>query len=72
MTLPKKAIVPTTSDDDLLNDWLKKNPEFTTKELEVYLDKSKATVRKIIADLLEKHKVIRIGNGPSTRYVVKH
>lgn len=71
VTLPKKAIAPPTSDDDLLNDWLKNNPEFTTKELEVYLDKSKATVRKIIADLLEKHQVIRIGNGPSTRYVVK-
>ncbi|GEK35504.1 RNA-binding domain-containing protein [Kurthia sibirica] len=71
VTLPKKTIDTPTSEDGLLNDWLKGHPEFTTKELEVYLDKSKATVRKIIADLLEKNRITRIGNGPSTRYQVK-
>ncbi|MBQ0138576.1 MAG: AAA family ATPase [Kurthia sp.] len=71
VTLPKQTINTPTSEDSALNDWLKDNPEFTTKELEAYLNKSKATVRKIIEDLLEKKRIIRIGNGPSTRYQVK-
>lgn len=72
VTLPKQNIVTPPSEDGLLNDWLKVNSEFTTKELEVHLDKSKATVRKIIEDLLEKNRIIRIGNGPSTRYQVNN
>ena len=65
------AFLP-TSEDGFLNDWLKENPKFTTKELGAYLNKSKATVRKIIKDLLEKKRIIRIGNGPSTRYKVNN
>lgn len=70
ITLPKQTIDTPTSEDKLLNDWLTVHSEFTTKELEAYLNKSKATARKIIEDLLEKKRIIRIGNGPSTRYQV--
>ena len=70
VTLPKQTIETPTAEDNVLNEWLKDNPQFTTKELETYLNKSKATVRKIIEDLLEKKRIIRIGNGPSTRYQV--
>ncbi|MBS7344192.1 MAG: hypothetical protein KIG60_00770 [Caryophanon sp.] len=71
VTLPKQTLEIPTAEDNMLNEWLKDNPEFTTKELETYLNKSKATVRKIIENLLEKKRIVRIGNGPSTRYQVK-
>ncbi len=70
VTLPKQILDTPTSEDGVLNDWLMEHPEFTTKELEVYLNKSKGTVRKIIEDLLQSGQIIRIGNGPSTRYQV--
>lgn len=71
VTLPKQTIVTTLTEYAELDDWLKQHPEFTTKELEVYLNKSKGTVRKIVVDLLEKGQIIRLGNGPSTRYRVR-
>lgn len=71
VTLPKQTIATTLTEYAELDDWLKEHPEFTTKELEVYLNKSKGTVRKIVVDLLEKGQIIRLGNGPSTRYRVR-
>lgn len=71
VTLPKQTIVTTLTEYAELDDWLKQHPEFTTKELEVYLNKSKGTVRKIVVNLLEKGQIIRLGNGPSTRYRVR-
>lgn len=71
VTLPKQTIATTLTEYAELDDWLKQHPEFTTKELEVYLNKSKGTVRKIVLNLLEKGQIIRLGNGPSTRYRVR-
>lgn len=71
VTLPKQTIATTLTEYAELDDWLKEHPEFTTKELEVYLNKSKGTARKIVVDLLEKGQIIRLGNGPSTRYRVR-
>lgn len=71
VTLPKQTIATTLTEYAELDDWLKQHPEFTTKELEVYLNKSKGTVRKIVVNLLEKGQIIRLGNGPSTRYRVR-
>lgn len=71
VTLPKHTLHTPTTEDEALYDWLKEHPEFTTKELETHLNKSKGTVRKIVADLLGKGQIIRLGNGPSTRYQVK-
>lgn len=71
VTLPKQLLDTPSSEDEKLNDWLVVHQEFTTKELEVYLNKSKGTVRKVIADLLGKGKILRLGNGPSTKYQVK-
>lgn len=71
VTLPKQTIATTLTEYAELDDCLKQHPEFTTKELEVYLNKSKGTVRKIVVDLLEKGQIIRLGNGPSTRYRVR-
>lgn len=71
VTLPKQTLDTPTIEDDELNNWLLEHPEFTTKELETYLNKSKATVRKIVADLLESNRITRLGDGPSTRYKVK-
>lgn len=71
ITLPKQTLPTPTSDDEQLNTWLNAHSEFTSKELEVYLNKSKATVRKILEDLMQNGHIVRIGNGPSTRYKVK-
>ena len=70
VTLPKQVIVTTLSEDTLLSAWLQEQSEFTTKELEAFLNKSKGTVRKIIEGLLQERKIARIGSGPTTRYQV--
>ncbi|MFF5996540.1 RNA-binding domain-containing protein [Lysinibacillus sp. KU-BSD001] len=71
VTLPKITPHTPTTEDELLLDWLKNHAEFTSKELEVYLDKSKGTVRKILEELMLNGRIIRIGSGPTTRYKVK-
>lgn len=70
VTLPKQIIENTDAEDDDLQNWLMDHPDFTAKELESYLNKSKGTVRKIISELLQTNQIIRIGNGRSTRYKV--
>lgn len=68
VTLPKKTLPTPTRENEVLTNWLGQNKEFTSKDLENYLNKSKGTVRKIIEDLLQSGQIKRIGKGPSTRY----
>ncbi|TCI77745.1 AAA family ATPase [Exiguobacterium sp. SH0S1] len=68
VTLPKQMIAAPSSEENMLEQWLDQQSEFTTKELEAYLNKSKGTVRKLIEQLIAERKIIRVGNGPSTRY----
>lgn len=68
VTLPKQvAQNPLTNEGSLAN-WLANHDEFSSKELELFLNKSKATVRKLLDELIQTHQVERIGNGPTTKY----
>lgn len=68
MTLPKQKRTTPDADENELEHWLSQRSEFTTKELEAYLNKSKGTVRKLIEQLIAERKVTRVGNGRTTRY----
>ena len=68
VTLPKIFLATPTVEDEILSDWLAQNEEFASRDLENYLNKSKGTVRKILEDLLHSRQIVRIGNGPKTRY----
>ncbi|MGN7479565.1 RNA-binding domain-containing protein [Solibacillus silvestris] len=70
VTLPKTVLPTPHEDNEAITDWLAQNQEFTTRELETYLNKSKATVRKIIEELLHSGQIIRVGSGPQTRYQI--
>lgn len=70
VTLPKTVLPLPHEDDEAIMDWLAQNQEFSARELETYLNKSKATVRKIIEELLDTGQIVRVGNGPQTRYQV--
>lgn len=48
VTLPKNVLPTPTEENEILANWLAENREFTARDLENYLNKSKATVRKII------------------------
>ena len=55
--------------------WLTKtevshNRYVTLDYISDYLNKSKGTVRKIVEELLQSGQIVRIGNGPKTRYRV--
>lgn len=68
VTLPKQQLTTPDSDENELEQWLSQQSEFTTRELEAYLNKSKGTVRKLIEQLIAERKVTRVGNGRTTRY----
>lgn len=54
-----------------MRQFLSTHPQFTAKELESYLNNSKATTRNIIDELLQHHQIARIGNGRATKYIVQ-
>lgn len=70
VTLPKNVLPTPTGEDEMLADWLAENREFTARDLENYLNKSKGTVRKIIEKLLQSGQIVRVGSGPKTKYEV--
>lgn len=70
MTLPKLQVVPPLQLDNKIEQWLHDQETFTARELEEYLNRSKGTVRKIIESLIKEHRILRVGNGPSTKYIV--
>lgn len=70
VTLPKNVLPTPTEDDEVLTNWLAQNKEFTARDLESHLNKSKGTVRKILEELIQSGRVVRIGSGPKTRYGV--
>ncbi|QKS73030.1 AAA family ATPase [Paenalkalicoccus suaedae] len=70
VTLPNALPDAELRDDLQVTEWLKNHPTFTSRELETFLDKSKASTRKIISDLLQEGRITRQGKGPSTTYKV--
>lgn len=71
VTLPKQEIVLHHHQGEQLSTWLQNTDTFTAKELENYLDRSKATVRKLLKELMNTNQITRIGKGPATKYQVK-
>lgn len=68
VTLPKQLTQNLPTIDENLSNWLANHHEFSSKELELFLNKSKATVRKLLDELIQTQQVERIGNGPTTKY----
>lgn len=70
VTLPKYISLTPTDENEALSNWLAQNKEFTARDLENYLNKSKATVRKILEELIQSGQIMRVGSGPKTKYQV--
>lgn len=68
VTLPKKPLLIVQTEEEQLTTWLTLHPEFSAKELETFLNKSKTTVRKILDKLIVANQIERIGYGPKTKY----
>lgn len=72
VTLPKKDQTTRDEIDESLNNFLESKSSFTAKDLEIALNKSKSSVRKLLAELVNQNIINRIGNGPATRYKKSH
>lgn len=70
VTLPKKPLLVVQTEGEPLTAWLSDHPEFSAKELETFLNKSKTTVRKILDKLIVANQIERIGHGPKTKYQI--
>ena len=70
VTLPKYISLTPTDENEALSNWLAQSKEFTARDLENYLNKSKATVRKILEELMQSGQIMRVGSGPKTKYQV--
>ncbi|MBD8036654.1 putative DNA binding domain-containing protein [Solibacillus sp. A46] len=70
VTLPKYISLTPTDENEALSNWLAQSKEFTARDLENYLKKSKATVRKILEELIQSGQIMRVGSGPKTKYQV--
>lgn len=70
VTLPKYILPSPTEENEAISNWLAKSKEFTARDLENYLNKSKATVRKILEELMQSGQIMRVGSGPKTKYQV--
>ena len=69
VVLPKnESIVTSREDSPELIHWMEEKGEFTSKELEDYLGKSKSNVRNLLESLLNDRMIGRIGKGRATRY----
>lgn len=68
VTLPKQTLSKLQGSNDLILKWIKEQEEFTAKDLERYLDKSKSSVRHLLEQLIEAGVIKRVGKGRATRY----
>lgn len=68
VTLPKNKIDIGIQLDEEIENFLQNHDSFTSKQMEVSLGKSKASVRNTIEKLLKQERIEKLGNGPSTHY----
>lgn len=68
-----KIILPTTETEDYdeVEDFLNNHEEFSRLDLQDALGLSKSGAVALISELLEKDKIAKSGNGPSTRYTIR-
>lgn len=69
--LPKiklSNIIDTENEINLIIDFINQNGSITRKEAEKLIKKEKTTTSTILNKLVEKNILIKVGNGPSTKY----
>lgn len=68
--LPKLISIETenTSDSDTVLSFISKKDKVSRKEIETLLGTSKFSAIRVINELLDAKKIIKIGSGPSVRY----
>lgn len=61
-------IIDTENEINLIIDFVNQNGSITRKEAEKLIKKEKTTTSTILNKLVEKNVLIKVGNGPSTKY----
>lgn len=69
--LPKITINNNLKDDNVIIDYITKNGKITRKEAERLIGKEKTTTSNILNKMIEEKIIKKIGNGPSTKYIIK-
>ena len=71
--LPRITITNINMDDDnkLIIDYLNKYGEITRKTVEQLIKKEKTTAASLLNNMVENNIIIKVGNGPSTKYLLK-
>lgn len=68
ITLNAQNIQNTDTDIDLIIKYIEKNGSITRKIAETLIKKEKTTTSTLLNKLVDDNTLIKIGNGPSTRY----
>ena len=68
ITLNAQNIQNTDTDIDLIIEYIEKNGSITRKIAETLIKKEKTTTSTLLNKLVDDNILIKIGNGPSTRY----
>lgn len=68
ITLNNTSIQNTNTDIDLIIKYIEKNGSITRKSAEALINKEKTTTSTLLNKLVENNILIKVGNGPSTRY----
>lgn len=63
--------VLTTGDDKIILDYLSKEHEITRRKAEKLIGKEKTTTVGILNGMVERNILVKVGNGPSTKYIVQ-
>ncbi|MBM7649466.1 ATP-dependent DNA helicase RecG [Bacillus ectoiniformans] len=69
VTLPKKIFQNSKMNEvQSFLQWASDQSDFTSKQVEKHLVKSKSAVRSFLEELIQKNEIERIGKGPATKY----
>ena len=69
--LPRITINESRNDDrKIILDYVRKNGEITRKEIEELINKEKTSTASILNKMLNENLLKKIGNGPSTKYII--
>jgi len=71
--LPRVTLVNLENIDDVekvIVDYVNKNGFITRKKAEILINKEKTTTASILNKLVQNNILIKIGNGPSTKYII--
>lgn len=71
--LPRITTATQKTDDEnkIIIDYLNKNGEITRKKAEELIKKEKTMTATLLNNMVDNNILLKIGNGPSTKYVLK-